>query len=60
MGRFHSLSNLTADFQGFLNRQWPFGNTLLQSLAWHQLQHQEVNVIGVLEAVNSGYVGVIQ
>ena len=60
MSRFDSLSDLTADFLRFLNRHWPFGNTLLQGLAWDQLQHQEVNVICVLEAVNGCNVGVIQ
>ncbi len=52
MGRFHSLSNLATNFQSLFHRQRPFGNTLLQGFAWDQLQHQEMNVIRVLEAVN--------
>ena len=28
MGSFHTFSNLTADFQGFLNRHWTLGNLL--------------------------------
>ncbi len=60
MSSFHPFSNLAADLQGLLNRHWPFGNSLLQGFTWHQLQDQEMNVIGVLEAVNSCDVRVIQ
>ncbi len=60
MSGFYTFSNLAADFQGFLNRQWSFSNTLLQGFTWDQFQHKKMNVICVLEAVDGCNVGVIE
>ena len=50
--RIQRLRNLTTDFQGFLDRQRPFGNTLSQRLAWHQPHGQKMHTIGLFKSVD--------
>ena len=60
VGRFHTLSDLAADFQGLLHWHWPFGNTLSQGFAFHHLQGKKAHSIRFFQAIDGSNVGVIQ
>ena len=60
MSRLHPFSNLTADLQGFFNRQRPLGNTFSQGFAFHQLQRQKMHTLCLFKSIDGSDVGVIE
>ncbi len=60
MRRFQCLGNLLEDRERLLERNGSTGYALGQRLARYILERQEVDAILFLEAVNTGYVGVVQ
>jgi hypothetical protein len=54
------LCDATRDCQRFLERHCTPGDPLSQGLAVHQLHHQETSAVVLLQAVDSGNVGVVE
>ena len=58
--RFQPFRNLAADVERFFHGNRPRLGHLRQRLPVHQLQDEEVDTIGIVEAVDRGDVGMVQ
>ena len=52
VGCFEAFGDLAADIQSFIERQWPFGNPLRQSLTFNELQYEEPLSLSLLQSSN--------